>query len=78
MCLLIDVPITSLRNGTQKEVAEILKYKYLRVEIQRMWTMKFSVIPVFIGATEFATKIYLEIIPGKHSTNSLHTQPCFM
>jgi hypothetical protein len=56
MCLLIDVRIPSPRNGTQKEVAEILKYKHLRVEIQRLWNMKFFVILVFIGATEFATK----------------------
>jgi hypothetical protein len=39
-----------------------------------MWNMKCFDIPVIIGATGIVTKglkIYLEIIPGKHSINSL-------
>jgi hypothetical protein len=39
-----------------------------------MWNMKCFVIPVIIGATGIVSKgikIYLETIPGKHSTDSL-------
>jgi hypothetical protein len=35
--MLIDVAIPGDRNVIQKEVAEILKYKDLTIEIQRMW-----------------------------------------
>jgi hypothetical protein len=39
-----------------------------------MWNMKCFVIPVIIGAAGIVTrglKKYLEIIPGKHSIDSL-------
>jgi hypothetical protein len=39
-----------------------------------MWNMKCFVIPVITGATGIVTKrlkIYLEIIPGKHSIDSV-------
>jgi hypothetical protein len=51
-----------------------LKYKNLRIEIQRMWDMKCFVIPVIIGATGILSKSlqkYLETIPGQHSIDSL-------
>jgi hypothetical protein len=72
--LLIDVAIPSDRNVMQKESENKLKYKNLSIEIQRMWNMKCFVIPLIIGATGIVTKglkIYLETIPGKHSTDSL-------
>jgi hypothetical protein len=56
MCLLIDVTIKSDRNVTQKESEKKLKYKNLSVEIQRMWNMKYFVIPVITGATGIVTK----------------------
>jgi hypothetical protein len=46
----------------------------LSIEIQRMWNMKYFVIPVIIGVTGIVTrglKKYLETIPGKHSIDSL-------
>jgi hypothetical protein len=72
--LLIDVAIPSDKNVIQKEAENKLKYKNLRMEIQRMWNMKCFVIPVITGATEIVSKSlqkYLETIPGQHSIDSL-------
>jgi stage III sporulation protein SpoIIIAA len=71
---LIDVAIPSDKNVIQKEAEKKLKYKNLRIEIQRMWNMKFFAIPVIIGATGIVSKSLqkcLETIPGQHSTDSL-------
>jgi phage pi2 protein 07 len=43
--LSIDVAIPGDRNVIKKEVENILKYKELTKEIQRMWNMKANVIP---------------------------------
>ena len=51
-CMLIDVAISGDRNMIKKEAEKILKYKDLRLEIQRMWKVKTMAIPVIIGATE--------------------------
>ena len=48
--MLIDVAISGDRN-VSKRSREILKYKDLTIEIQRMWNVKIKVIPVIIGAT---------------------------
>jgi hypothetical protein len=47
-CMLIDVAIPGDRNVIQKEAEKILKYKYLTIEIQRMWNVKTRVISVII------------------------------
>jgi hypothetical protein len=63
--LLMDVAVPSDRNVMQKESEKKLKYKNLSIEIQRMWKMKYFVIPVIIGATGIVTrglKKYLETI----------------
>jgi 23S rRNA pseudoU1915 N3-methylase RlmH len=73
-CLLIEVAIPSDKNVIQKEAEKKLKYKELSKEIQRMWNMKRSVIPVITGATGIVSKSsqkYLETIPGQHSIDSL-------
>jgi hypothetical protein len=47
----------------------ILKYKYLIIEIQRIWKVKAKVIPVIIGATGTISKShrhYLKNIPVEH------------
>jgi hypothetical protein len=43
-------------------------------EIQRMWNLKCTIIPVIIGATGIVTRTLkknLEAVPGKHSIDSL-------
>ena len=62
------------RNVVQKEEEKKLKYKSLCIEVQRMWNMKCTIVPVIIGATGIVTrslKKNLETIPGKHSIDSL-------
>jgi hypothetical protein len=75
---LIGVAIPSDKNVIQKETEKKLKYKYLSIEIQRMWNMKCFVIPVIIGATGIVSKSLqkcLETIPGQHSIDSLQKLP---
>jgi hypothetical protein len=46
-----------------------LNYKDLTIEIERMWNVKTTVIPVIIGATAIISKSfikYVSIIPGSH------------
>ena len=58
----------------QKEAEKKLKYKGLCIEMQRMWNLKCTIVPVIIGATGIvmrSLKKNLETIPGKHSIDSL-------
>jgi hypothetical protein len=78
-CTLIGMAIRADRN-VQKEAEKKLKYKSLGVEIQRMWNLKCTIIPVTIGATGRLTKSLrknLEAIPGKHSIDSLQKTTLF-
>ena len=62
------------RNAVQKEVGKKLKYKSLCIEVQRIWNLKCTIVPVIIGATEIVTRNLrknLETVPGKHSIDSL-------
>jgi hypothetical protein len=73
-CTLIDVAIPADRNVVQKEAEKKLKHNSLGIEIQRMWNLKCTIIPVVIGATGIVTKSIrknLEAIPGKHSIDSI-------
>jgi hypothetical protein len=72
--VLIDVAISGDRNVIKKEAKNILKYKDLTIEIQRMWNVKTKVIPVIIGATGTVSKSlrkYVSNIPGKHEVKEL-------
>ena len=73
-CTLIDVAIPADRNIVQKESEKKLKYKSLCIEVQRMWNLKCTIVPVIIGATGIVTRSlrkHLETVPGKHSIDSL-------
>jgi hypothetical protein len=57
-----------------KEAEMKLKYDSLCIEIQRMWDLKCTVIPVIIGATGIVTRSLrkrLEAVPGKHWIDSV-------
>ena len=72
--MLIDVAISGDRNVIKKESENILKYKGLIIEIQRMWNVKSKVIPVTTGATGTVSKSlsqYLSTVPGKHEIKGL-------
>jgi len=70
----IDVAKPADRNVVQKEKEKKLKYKSICIEIQGMWNLKCTIVPVITGATGIVTrnlKKNLEAVPGKHSTDSL-------
>ena len=70
----IDVAIPADRNVVQKEAEKKLIYKSLCIEIQRMWNLKCTIIPIIIGATGIVTRSLrknLEAVPGKYSIDSL-------
>jgi len=72
--MLIDVAISGDRNVIKKEAENILKYKYLTIEIRRMWNVKTKVIPVITGVTGTVSKLfrkYVSNIPGKHEVKEL-------
>ena len=74
ICTLIDVAIPADRNVVQKEAEKKFKNKSLCIEIQRMWNLKCTIIPVINGATRIAMRSLrknLEAVPGKHSIDSL-------
>jgi len=70
----MDMTIPADRNVVQKDVEKKLKYRSLCMEIQRMWNLKRTIVPVIIGATGIVTRSLrknLETVPGKHSIDSL-------
>ena len=72
--MLIDVSISGDRNVMKREAEKILKYKYLTIEIQRMWNIKTKAKPVIIGATGTISKSfrkYMSNIPGNHEVKEL-------
>ena len=72
-CTLTDVAIPEDRNVVQKEAEKKLKYKSSCIEIQGMWNLKCTIIPVITGATGIVTRNLrknLEAVPGKHSIDS--------
>jgi hypothetical protein len=55
-CTPIDMAIPADRNIVQKKAEKKLKYKSLCIEIQRMWNLKCTIIPVITGATGTVTR----------------------
>jgi hypothetical protein len=72
--MLTDVEIPGDRNVIQKEAENVLKYKDLTIQIQRMWDIKTRVIPVINGATGTISKSlrkYVSTITGNHEVKEL-------
>jgi hypothetical protein len=65
---------TRRKKCCAKEAEKKSKYKSLCIEIQRMWNLKCTIIPIEIGAAGIvrrSLKKNLEAVPGKHSKDSL-------
>ena len=70
----MDVAVSGDGNVIKKEAEKILKYKDLKIEIQRMWNVKTKVIPVIIGATGTISKSFRKCASntsGKHEVKEL-------
>ena len=58
----------------KRKAEKKLKYKSLGMEIQRMWNLKCTIIPVITAAAGIVMRSFrknLETVPGKHSIDSL-------
>jgi len=72
--MLIGVAISGDRNVMKKETENILKYKDLTTEIQRMWNIKTKVIAIIVGTIGTISKSFRKYackIPGKHEVKEL-------
>ena len=52
---MIDVSIQSVSNMRKKEHEKLEKYQVRREELERMWGVKASVVPMIIGALRAVT-----------------------
>jgi ribosome-associated translation inhibitor RaiA len=64
-CMSIDVEISGDRNVIRKEDEKILNNKDITIEIQHMWNVKASVIPVITGATGTISKSFRKYVSDK-------------
>ena len=66
-CLLIDMSIPTEQNTSVRVTEKLSKYKDLKIEIERMWGMTATTIPVVTGALGLIKKgleKYTKQIPG--------------
>ena len=64
-CLLIDMSILTDWNTSVKVTEKLSKYKDLEIEIERMWGMKATTVPVVIGALGLVKKGMEKYTPKK-------------
>jgi hypothetical protein len=79
--VLIDVAILGDRNVIKKEAENILKYKFLAIEIQCMWNVKAKVTPLVTGATGTISKSlrhYLKNTPGKQEFKEIQKKTAIL
>ena len=72
--IIVDVAIPADVNIVSKEKEKIMKYQQLRIELEKLWNVKFTIVPVVIGALGSFTpnlQQYLNQLPGKHPINPL-------
>ena len=73
-CFLIDMSVPSDTNVSLKIFEKLSKYKDLETEVTKMWHLKTTTLPVFIGALGIVTKTapnYVSQIPGTPSLTEL-------
>ena len=69
-CLLIDMSVPSDNNVAAKLFEKLSKYKDLEIEVEKMWHLKTTTIPVVVGALGLikkGTNAFIEKIPGSPS-----------
>ena len=67
---LIDFSFPMYINISAKEFEKLSKYKDLQIEVERMWQLKTSIIPIAVGTlglVKKGTAKHLEKIPGKQN-----------
>ena len=62
--------VPSDRNVSLKEYEKVSKYKDLEIEIQKMWHLKTTVIPVVIGALSMIKR------KSEDHIKQIHGNPC--
>ena len=55
-CFFIDVSVPSQCNVGYKETEKLSKYKYLEIEVAKIWKMKTTNVPVIVGALDLVRK----------------------
>ena len=63
-CLFVDVSIPADKNTSVKIVEKLSKYEDLEIEIERMWRMKTTTVPVVLEAIKKGTEQFIKNIPG--------------
>jgi hypothetical protein len=79
-CVVIDAAISGDRNVIKKEARKVLKCKDLTTEIQCMWSVTATVIPVITETTGTISKSlrkYLSHKPVKHEIKELQNTATF-
>ena len=69
-CQLIEISVPTERNTSIKTTEKLSKYKDLEIEIEKMWGMNTTTIPVVLGALGLVKKgmeKYISKIPGNIS-----------
>jgi len=71
---IIDVAVPLDCNVKMKQLVKIEKYQDLRLEIQRLWNVQATVVPVVVGALGSHTpdlQRHLDELPGNHKVASI-------
>ena len=70
-CLLIDMTIPTDRNISVKKFDKLSKYKGLQIEIERLWHLKTTAIPVVVGALGMVKEVVLTHLKSIHGEPNL-------
>ena len=71
---MLDVAVPVDKNIYLKKLQKLSKYKYLEIEVTKMWKFKTKTIPVVIGALGMikkGTQNFIDQIPDKPSQQEM-------